>query len=392
MEKISEKKICQLMKKFNIPGQFIGHRTFVSGLINTTERVIMDDNGEIKQFVLQKINKNVFKNPEEVMDNISAVTKFIRNKLKSRGEDTARKVMKFYKTENDKYYTIDEDGQYWRLSKFIDKSVAYDSTNDLNVLRETGKAFGDFQCLLADFPVEKLNDIIPNFHNTVDRYRQLKEAIANNKAKRATLVKKEINDYLALEKIASRLCKMQKEGTLPLRVTHNDTKCNNVLFEIDKKSGKVSYLCAIDLDTIMPGLACYDFGDAVRFAANTCAEDEKNTAKVKIDMAKYEALAEGFVATAGKSLTKAEQDSLSLGAITMTIECGSRFLADYLNGDTYFKTSYDTHNLVRARCQLALAKDMISHYKDMQDVIKKHCSANRNKTNEQQNEEQTTSL
>lgn len=369
MEYITEQKIMDLMKKFNIEGEYMGHRTFTSGLINTTERVIMDNNGEIKQYVLQKINKNVFKKPEEVMENISNVTKFIRRKLKAEGIDASRKVMKFYKADDEKYYTIDENGDYWRLSKYVEKSVAYDTTDDLKVLEETGKAFGDFQCLLADYPVENLNIIIPHFHNTLDRFRQLEEAIANDKVGRAQYVQDEIESYLALKESATKLYKMQKEGILPLRVTHNDTKSNNVLFEIDKKTGEVSYLCAIDLDTIMPGLACYDFGDAVRFAANTCAEDEINTAKVKLDMDKYEALAKGFVATAGKSLTKEEQETLALGAITMTVECGSRFLADYLNGDTYFKTKYAEHNLVRARCQLALADDMIQNYSQMQEII-----------------------
>ena len=168
---------------------------------------------------------------------------------------------------------------------------------------------------------------------------------------------------------------MQRQGVLPLRVTHNDTKCNNVLFEENDKTGKVEYLCAIDLDTIMPGLACYDFGDAVRFAANTCAEDEVNTDIVKLDMDKYEALVKGFVATAGKSLTKEEIETLYLGAITMTVECGSRFLADYLNGDTYFKTQYNKHNLVRARCQLALAEDMIANRQEMKEIVMKYAKA-----------------
>ena len=372
MQVLTEQKIMDLMKAFNIEGEYIGHRTFTSGLINTTERVIMDNNGEIKQYVLQKINKNVFKSPEDVMDNISNVTKFIRRKLKESGIDPSRRVMKFYKTDSNKYYTVDENGDYWRLSKYITKSVAYDTTNDLKVLEETGKAFGDFQCLLNDYPVRDLKIIIPHFHNTLDRYRQLEEAIANDKVGRAKDVKYEIEAYLALKEAATKLYKMQKQGILPLRVTHNDTKCNNVLFEGDKKTGDVSYLCAIDLDTIMPGLACYDFGDAVRFAANTCAEDEEDITKVKLDLDKYEALTKGFVSTAGKSLTQEEQETLALGAITMTIECGSRFLADYLNGDVYFKTTSPDHNLDRARCQLALADDMIDNYETMKQIVFKY--------------------
>jgi hypothetical protein len=365
---ITEQEIIQLIRDFNIDGKYVGHTTFTNGLINTTERVTIEKDGKIKEYILQKINQNVFKSPEDVMENIANVTNFIRNKLKSKGERTSRRVMKFYTTRDGKYYTIDNNGDYWRLCKYINKSVAYDTTEDLRVLEETGKAFGQFQTMLSDYPVEDLNIIIPHFHNTLDRYRQLEEAVANDSVGRVDYVKEEIEEYLRLKKGATKLYRMQKEGKLQLRVTHNDTKCNNVLF--DKDTGE--YLCAIDLDTIMPGLACYDFGDAVRFAANTCAEDEVDISKVKLDIDKYDALAKGFVSTAGASLTQLEKDTLALGAITMTVECGSRFLADYLNGDVYFKTKYSQHNLDRARCQLALAQDMIANYSLMKDIVNKY--------------------
>ena len=370
---LTEQKIIELMRSFNVEGDYLQHKTITNGLINTTELVYMEDqDGDIKRYILQKINKNVFKRPEDVMENIVKVTKFIRNKMKAAGEEYSRRVMKFYKANDGKYFTIDENGDYWRISKYIEKSVTFNSTDNLEVLEETGKAFGEFQGMLNDFPVEELNIIIPHFHNTLDRYRQLEEAIANDIAGRKGYVEKDIEAYLDLKTIATRLYAMQKAGQLPLRVTHNDTKSNNVLFELDKKTGKIDYLCAIDLDTIMPGLACYDFGDAVRFAANTCAEDEINTDRVKLDMEKYKALVKGFVSTAGKSLTKEEIETLYLGAITMTIECGSRFLADYLNGDTYFKTQYAEHNLVRARCQLALADNMIENVEEMKQIVMRY--------------------
>ena len=277
---IIEQEIVQLIRDFNIEGKYVGHRTFTNGLINTTERITIEQDGKIKEYILQKINKNVFKDPEAVMENISNVTNFIRSKLKARGEKTSRRVMKFYTARNGKYYTIDDNGDYWRLCKYITKSVAYDTTEDLKVLEETGKAFGEFQTILNDYPVKELNIIIPHFHNTLDRYRQLEEAIEYDKADRVADVEEEIRAYLNLKQCATKLYKMQKEGKLQLRVTHNDTKCNNVLF--DYYTG--DYLCAIDLDTIMPGLACYDFGDAVRFAANTCAEDEEDITKVKLDL------------------------------------------------------------------------------------------------------------
>lgn len=365
---LTEQKIMELLKDFNIEGNLIKHQSCTNGLINTTEFVTIEKDGKVKDYTLQKINQNVFKNPQEVMENISNVTNFIRNKLKSQGENTSRKVMKFYPTNNGQYFTTDENGDYWRVSKFISNSIAINSTASLFILEETGKAFGEFQNLLNDYPVEDLNIIIPHFHNTLDRFHQLETAIENNYAGRKDNVQYEIETYLSLKEGATKLYRLQQEGKLKLRVTHNDTKCNNVLF--DANTGK--YLCAIDLDTIMPGLACYDFGDAVRFAANTCDEDEINTDLVKLDLDKFEALAKGFIQTAGKSLTDLEKETLALGAITMTVECGSRFLADYLNGDTYFRTKYPEHNLVRARCQLALAEDMIANYEKMQEITRKY--------------------
>ena len=365
---LDEQQIMTLLKNFNINGEFVRSQTFTNGLINITEKVTVLVDGKLKNFILQKINKNVFQNPEEVMENISNVTNFIRNKLKSQGQSASRKVMKFYPSITGKYFTIDENGDYWRLSKYIPKSVTFDSTENLGYLEETGKAFGDFQTMLNDYPVNGLNIIIPHFHNTLHRFHQLETAIENNLAGRKDTVQPEIATYLSLKDGATKLYRLQKEGKLKLRVTHNDTKCNNVLFDIETGN----YLCAIDLDTIMPGLACYDFGDAVRFAANTCDEDEIDTSKVKLDFDKYEALAKGFIEKAGKSLTPLEQKTLALGAITMTIECGSRFLTDYLNGDTYFKTKYPEHNLVRARCQLALAEDMIANYEKMQEITRKY--------------------
>ena len=368
MTVISEEKIVGLLKEFGIVGQYIESRPFSNGLINTTACVTMMVEGKEKKYVLQKINTNVFKKPEEVMENIANVTNFIRGKLKAQGEKTSRKVMKFYKTHEGKYYFIDENGDYWRVSKCISKSVAYDVA-DLGILEETGKAIGDFQCLLEDFPVEELNIIIPHFHNTVNRYEIFEDAIDRDPVGRVARVKKEIEQYRELEEIATELYRAQKRGDIPLRVTHNDTKCNNVL--MDEDTGK--FLCMIDLDTIMPGLPAFDIGDAIRFGANTANEDESDLSKVRLDFAKFEALIKGFVSTAGRSLTKQEQESLALGALTMTTECGVRFLTDYIDGDNYFKTQYLEHNLDRARCQLTLAQDMYKNLDKMNEIVYKYC-------------------
>lgn len=358
-------KIIELINKFGIDGEFEGYEVFKSGHINTTCLVKMNQDGEIKKYVLQKINKHVFKKPEEVMENISNVTSHIRTKLNNESLSTDRKVLNFLPSNDGNFFALDNNDDYWRMYEFIDKSVTFDGTDDLSVLEETGKAFGEFQNLLADYPSSELNIIIPHFHNTPNRYKIFKSVVESNPVGRVQSVKQEISDYLELEEIASRMYNMQTNGELPLRVTHNDTKCNNVLFDQDTKD----YLCVIDLDTVMPGLVGHDFGDAIRFGANTCAEDEVDIDRVKIDLDKYGAFAKGFIDKVGDSLTDQEMKTLSLGAITMTVECGLRFLTDYIDGDNYFGISYPEHNLDRARCQLALAQDMIKNYDKMQSIV-----------------------
>ena len=361
-------QVKQIFEKFNIDGDIIDIDYFSNGLINTSCKITTLANGKTKEYVLQKINKNVFKNPEDVMDNISKVTTHIKKKINEKGESSARRVLKFYTSNNGKYYALDENNDYWRMYKYIDKSIAPDFSDDLDLIEETGTAFGEFQELLSDFPAYKLNIIIPHFHNTEDRYRLFSEAIINDTAHRANHVQKEIAEYKALENIATKMYKMQKQGELKLRVTHNDTKCNNVLFDEDTNK----HLCVIDLDTVMPGLAGFDFGDAIRFGASTAAEDETDLSKVGIDLAKYEAFTKGFLSKTAKSLTQAEIDTLPLGAITISVELGMRCLTDYLNGDVYFKTNYEDHNLDRARCQLTLALDMLKHYDKMKQVVNKY--------------------
>lgn len=368
-----ENKIEEVFSAFGIEGEVKGYKIFHSGHINTTCMVIIEQDGKEKQLVMQKINKHVFKKPAEVMKNISNVTNYIYTKLKENNQPTSRRVLRFKPGKDKNYYIVDSEGDYWRVYKFVDKSVCFDATDDLTVLEETGKAFGEFQTLLADYPAGDLNIIIPHFHNTPNRYKNFKQTLAEDPCDRAKYVQEEIEEYLALEEIASRMYKMQKSGNLPLRVTHNDTKCNNVLF--DEATHK--HICVIDLDTVMPGLVGFDFGDAMRFAGNTCVEDETELDKVELDLTKYEAFTKGFMAEVGESLTKAEKETLSLGAITMTIECGLRFLTDYIDGDNYFKTSYDDHNLDRARCQLKLAQDMIKKYAQMQEIVAKYDAVKR---------------
>ena len=336
--------------------------------INKKYKVYFVRRGEVKDYILHRINVYVYKNPEAVMENIVKVTEYIREKIKATGVSAKRYVLHYQPTENGKYYLVDEKDGFWRCARFIDDSVTFNITDNPTVIEEAGKAFGEFQMYLADFPVQDLNIVIPHFHNTVLRYETFENSVRRNETGRADGVKDEIQKYLSLKEIATKMYKMQRAGELPLKVTHNDTKCNNVLF--DKTTFR--HLSVIDLDTVMPGLVGFDFGDAIRFTANTCDEDEKDVSIVKLDMDKFEAFTRGFLSAVGQALSENEKNTLALGAVTMTVECGMRFLTDYLDGDKYFKISREEQNLDRARCQLALAEDMITRIDEMNAVVDKY--------------------
>lgn len=363
-----EKLIKSVCEKFCIAGEYKCYETVTSGHINTTYRVYFLRDGEIKDYILQRVNTYVFRNPIDVIENISSVTEFIRDKIKQKQATAKRNVLHYSQTLDGKYYTYMDDGSFWRCCRFIDNSVSFEHTDDLGVVECSGKAFGEFQQYLEDYPVEKLNIVIPHFHNTVMRYENFRKSFAEDIVKRAKGVQDLAEAYADLEEIATRLYRMQKQGILPLRVTHNDTKTSNILFDADT----LENLSVIDLDTVMPGLVAFDFGDAIRVAASTAAEDEKDLSKVALSMEKYEAFTRGFVRQVKDSLTQAEKETLALGAIAMTVECGIRFLTDYLDGDVYFKIHYIGQNLVRAKCQLALAQDMIKHLDEMQAIVDKY--------------------
>ena len=364
-----EKQIQEVCQKFRIAGEYRCFEVIDSGHINSTYKVYFYRNNELKDYIVQKVNTYVFQNPIAVMENISAVTEYVRAKIKETQKTAKRNVLHYAKTDEDKYYVILEDGSFWRCCRYIDGSMSLTQTNDLKIIEESGKAFGAFLGYLTDYPVQDLHIVIPHFHNTVMRYHALKDAIAVNAAWRRDEVKDVIAGYEELKEIATKPYLMQCENVLPLRVTHNDTKTSNVLF--DEETGV--YLAAIDLDTVMPGLVAFDFGDAIRVAASTVDEDEKDLSKVALDLNKYEAFTRGFLSTLGHMLTEAEKKSLALGAIAMTTECGVRFLTDYLNGDKYFRIHYPDQNLARAKCHLTLARDMVKKLDQMQEIVNKYC-------------------
>ena len=360
--------IIEVCNRFNIQGEYRGYEIVNSGHINTTYRVYFFRHDELKDYIVQRVNTYVFRDPIAVMKNISLVTEYIRAKIKATGATAKRSVLHYAKTETGEYYTVLADGSFWRCCRYIDDSVSFTQTDDLFVIEESGKAFGEFQTYLADFPVKDLHIVIPHFHNTINRYEALYEAAEKNEANRLDEVQDVLEGYRKLEHLATEPYRLQRAGILPLRVTHNDTKTSNVLFD----AATYRRLSVIDLDTVMPGLVAFDFGDAIRVAASTVDEDEKDLSKVALDLEKYEAFTRGFVGALGGMLTESEQKTLALGAVAMTVECGIRFLTDYLNGDKYFRIHYPDQNLARAKCHLTLAQDMVKKFQTMQEIVDKY--------------------
>ena len=355
--------LLQLANKFGVYGSIEDLEHITIGHINQTYRVKINGNN----YIMQMINKYVFNNPPELMENIINVTTFIKNELESNNMPTDRYVLSFLKSQDGNYYVLDENNEYWRMYHYIGSASTYNIIDDLKILENAGVAFGTFQKELAGYDVSSLHETIPNFHNTIKRFENLENSRKLDKYNRFSEVESIYNEYMSLKDTATTMTKMLNEGKLPLRVTHNDTKCNNVLFDDNDNSA----LAVIDLDTVMPGLAGFDFGDSIRTGTTFSKEDESDTSKIFMILDKFEAFAKGFLSVTKDSLTKNEIDTLPLGAITMTLECGSRFLADYLDGDVYFKPKYDKQNLIRAISQLTLAKDMINKLDKMNEIIQR---------------------
>ena len=358
--KLTVEEVRALAAQFAPEGNVGEPKPFGGGHINDTY-LFCRENDACCQYVLQRINKNAFPNPEQVMDNMLRVTEYLRERIIERGGDPVRETLKLLKTTEDRFFAIDRNGDYWRSYSFVADSVSYDRCEDENIFCESGHAFGRFLSMLDGFDAASLHETIVQFHDTPKRFRDFHAAVEKDAAGRADGVRDLIEKALGYEPFADTLTGALSRGELPLRVTHNDTKLNNVL--IDENTGHA--VCVIDLDTVMPGLCAYDFGDAIRFGASTAAEDETDLDKVHLDMALYRAYAQGYLSEVADALSEKEVDSLAIGAKMMTLENGIRFLGDYLNGDIYFKTEYPEHNLVRARTQFKLLSEMDAHWDEM---------------------------
>ncbi len=347
----------EILKEFNLSYKA---KNFGNGHINETFVV----KGDPKHTV-QKINTYVFKNPDQLMENIDAVTTHLRKKIIENGGDPKRETLCVVKTKDGKNYFRDGDDCY-RCYVFVDDVYAVEENATLDDMREAGYAYGKFMNMLADFPADKLHETIVDFHDTVKRYNNFENSVNADKAGRASSVAEEIKFVKDRKDYASVVVNAMAEGKIPLKVTHNDTKLNNILFDEKTKKG----LCVIDLDTVMPGSALYDFGDALRFAGSTGAEDEKDLSKIEFDLEKFKMFTKGFISSAKDSLNELEIELLPFAVILMTYECGMRFLTDYLDGDVYFRTHCENHNLDRCRTQFKLIADMEAKKQQMQDIVK----------------------
>jgi len=348
-----------IYSQFRLDGRVIDCARTGGGHINRTYLVVT---GKPHLYILQWLNGQVFKDLKGLMNNVIAVTDYLHDRV-----EDPRGCLTLVPTLNGELYLKTAEGDVWRMYEYILDSVCLEAAESAEDLRQSGVAFGMFQNQLADFPAATLTETIPHFHDTPDRFRHFHTAIHNDTACRLENVRDEVNRYLSHEKEAGALHELLQKGEIPLRVTHNDTKLTNVMLDAQTRQP----LCVIDLDTVMPGLAAHDYGDAIRFGASTAAEDEKDLSKVEMSIELYEAFTAGFLSACGDRLTDKEIETLPMGAKLMTLECGVRFLTDYLNGDTYFATKYPEQNLDRARTQLKLVEDMERKWDEMNAVIAK---------------------
>ena len=365
MERISK----EIVPKFAIEGTLTEAVPYGSGHINDTVRLTCAlENGGQKRYILQRMNDGIFKNPVELMENVMNVTSFLRKKIVERGGDPERETLNVIRTVDGDNFLKDEDGDFWRMYIFIENATSFDMVITPEDFYNSAVSFGNFQLLLQDYPAATLHETIPNFHNTVSRFADFKKAVEEDVCGRAKEVQDEIRFVMEREADTHVICDALANGEIPLRVTHNDTKLNNIM--IDNETGKG--ICVIDLDTVMPGSALYDYGDSIRFGASTGAEDEKNLELINCDMGLFEIYTKGYVEGCGGSLTEKEIRMLPMGARLMTLECGMRFLADYLQGDVYFKIHRPEHNLDRARTQFKLVADMEKKWDEMAGIVEKY--------------------
>jgi hypothetical protein len=357
----------QIFSRFQIDGEFLEAAPYGSGHINDTFSVDCRQGDETVRYVFQRINHNIFKNPPELMSNVARVTRHIRSKLESCGtKEIERKVLTLIPTVEGGDYYKDGDGNYWRAYVFIRGARTYDVLKTLDQAHEAAKAFGNFQNMLSDFPQPPLFETIPDFHNGLKRFETFQKVLKADVCNRAKDAKEEIEYLLANSWILEVFPKLVEQGVLPIRITHNDTKINNVMIDDKTNEG----ICVIDLDTVMPGLALYDFGDIVRTTASNSEEDEIDLSKVKAEVPRFKAIVKGYLEGAGGFLKQAEIDQLVHAGKFITFVIGTRFLTDYLDGDNYFKVHREGHNLHRCRTQFKLVRSLTEQEEELNQLVR----------------------
>lgn len=370
MENFERTGASKALEHFAIDGSAKEIMPYGNGHINDTFLAVFQTGSGEKRYILQRMNHNIFKNPPLLMENVVGVTDYLRKVILAQGGDPDRETLNVVRTREGKSYYEDGEHNFWRVFLFVERTLCLEKVESPGDFYNGGEAFGNFQRMLAEYPAGELHETILNFHNTPSRFQDFRRALEEDRAGRAALVRPEIEFALSREKETPVLTDLLKEGELPLRVTHNDTKLNNILF--DQATGRA--LCVIDLDTVMPGLSLYDFGDSIRFGASTGAEDERDLSRIELDLKLFEAFTEGFLKGCGGKLTRREIEMFPMGAKLMTYECGIRFLGDFLEGDVYFKVHRENHNLDRARTQFKLVADMERKWEQMISIVEKHCA------------------
>ncbi|MCI8942595.1 MAG: aminoglycoside phosphotransferase family protein [Oscillospiraceae bacterium] len=365
----AETMMQEVLAAFDFGAPVVGALRFGQGHINDTFVVhTQPEDASCRRFILQRMSAAAFKRPDQLMENILGVTEYLGREIESRGGSREREALRVIRPRNGEPYYTDSAGGAWRVYPFVEDTICYQTAETPELFAASGRAFGHFQRLLQGYPAQTLHETIPHFHDTEDRLAKLKAAKAADTLSRAAECRQELDFVLAREADCSVALQALRDGILPLRVTHNDTKLNNVL--MDRETGEG--LCVIDLDTVMPGLSINDFGDSIRFGANHSAEDEKDLSRVNLDVSLFETYTQAFLEGAGGTLTAAEIDYLPWGAKLMTFECGIRFLTDYLEGDTYFHTTRASQNLDRCRTQFKLVSDMEAHWDELAEIVKKY--------------------
>ena len=365
----AEAVLSEVLEAFDFGAPVVGAMRYGCGHINDTFCVhTQPEDICCASFILQRMSPVAFKRPDLLMQNIISVTEYLEKTIAQLGGDPTREALKVIRPRSGADYYTDSRGGAWRVFPFIKDIHCYQSADTPGLFEAAGRSFGNFQRMLAGYPAHTLHETIPRFHDTEDRLSKLFAAVKADPVDRVKTCRSEIDFVMARRADCSVALQALRNGILPLRVTHNDTKLNNILFDTKTNEG----LCIIDLDTVMSGLSINDFGDAIRFGANHCAEDETDLSKVNFDIDLYEVYVRGFLAGTQGCLTPAELEYMPWGARLMTLECGIRFLTDYLSGDTYFRIHREGHNLDRARTQFKLVHDMELQFEQMTAVVKKY--------------------